>query len=285
MKTAIMTDNSCGVSRKEASAAGIFMTSIPVIIDDETFYDMDFDEFFAKQYSDHKVTTSQPSPAEITDSWDSVLEQGYDEILYMPISSGYSESYSTAMLLSQDYDGKVVVVNNHRIAFTLWSAATQAKAMADSGKTAAEIRDILEADSYNASIYVVTDTLEFLKKGGRVTPAVAALGTVLGIKPVLTMQGDDVDSFAKARGMNKAIPIIIKALKDDIENRFHWQDSDYGISAVGAGLTEDEKSTYMKAFSEAFPNHKIDYHDIPLVICVHSGKGAIGVGVYHNIDL
>ncbi len=283
MKTAIMTDTSCGVSREEAISAGIFLTSMPIIIDNDTFYDIDYDTFFEKQYSGSTVTSSQPSPAEVIDGWEHLLSQGYDEIVYLPISSGYSESYATAMSLSADYEGKVFVVNNHRIAFTLFASAVQAKRMADEGKTAAEIRDILEADSYNASIYVVTDTLEFLKKGGRITPAVAALGTVLGIKPVLTMQGDDVDSFAKARGIHRALPIIIDALKKDITERFGWTDEEFGISAVGSGLTAEEIDKYMTTFRKAFPNHEIQYHDIPLCICVHSGKGTVGIGIFHNI--
>ncbi len=283
MKTAIMTDTSCGVSREEAISAGIFLTSMPVIIDGETFYDIDYDTFFLKQNSGSNVTSSQPSPAEVIDGWENIFSQGYDEIVYIPISSGYSESYSTAMALSIEYEGRVIVVNNHRIAFTLWASALQAKRMADEGMSAAEIRQVLEDDSYNASIYVATDTLEFLKKGGRITPAVAALGTVLGIKPVLSMQGDTVDSFAKARGIPRALPIILNALKKDVTERFGWSDSEYGVSAVGSGLTPDEVNGYMQVFQKAFPNHQIEYHDIPLCVCVHSGKGTIGIGVFHNI--
>ena len=192
MKTAVMTDTNSGIMKAEADSMGIFLIPMPVIIDDETHYegiDLTEDSFYGSLTGGQNVSTSQPSPGDLMDLWDDILEQGYDEIIHIPMSSGLSASCSTAISLSDDYDGKVQVADNHRISVTQRESVMHAKKLAEAGKSAKEIKEVLEAEAYNSSIYIAVDTLEFLKKGGRVTAAGAALGSVLNIKPILTIQG------------------------------------------------------------------------------------------------
>ena len=195
---------------------------MPVIIDGETHYeglDLTHDSFFAALTGNQNVSTSQPSPGDVMDMWDEILNSGYDEIIYIPMSSGLSASCEAAMGLALDYDGKVQVANNHRISVTMRISVMEAKHYADLGASAAKIKELLETNAFNSSIYIAVDTLEFLKRGGRVTAAGAALGSVLNIKPVLTIQGERLDAFAKVRGMKKAKLRMIEALKNDFETR------------------------------------------------------------------
>lgn len=216
MKTAVMTDTNSGITKQEADALGIFLMQMPVIIDGETHYeglDLTHDSFFAALTGNQNVSTSQPSPGDVMDMWDEILNSGYDEIIYIPMSSGLSASCEAAMGLALDYDGKVQVANNHRISVTMRISVMEAKHYADLGASAAKIKELLETNAFNSSIYIAVDTLEFLKRGGRVTAAGAALGSVLNIKPVLTIQGERLDAFAKVRGMKKAKLRMIEALK------------------------------------------------------------------------
>ena len=220
MKTAVMTDTNSGITKQEADALGIFLMQMPVIIDGETHYeglDLTHDSFFAALTGNQNVSTSQPSPGDVMDMWDEILNSGYDEIIYIPMSSGLSASCEAAMGLALDYDGKVQVANNHRISVTMRISVMEAKHYADLGASAAKIKELLETNAFNSSIYIAVDTLEFLKRGGRVTAAGAALGSVLNIKPVLTIQGERLDAFAKVRGMKKAKLRMIEALKNDFE--------------------------------------------------------------------
>ena len=201
MKTAVMTDTNSGIMKAEADSMGIFLIPMPVIIDDETHYegiDLTEDSFYGSLTGGQNVSTSQPSPGDLMDLWDDILEQGYDEIIHIPMSSGLSASCSTAISLSDDYDGKVQVADNHRISVTQRESVMHAKKLAEAGKSAKEIKEVLEAEAYNSSIYIAVDTLEFLKKGGRVTAAGAALGSVLNIKPILTIQGGKLAGDAGA---------------------------------------------------------------------------------------
>ena len=201
MKTAVMTDTNSGIMKAEADSMGIFLIPMPVIIDDETHYegiDLTEDSFYGSLTGGQNVSTSQPSPGDLMDFWDDILEQGYDEIIHIPMSSGLSASCSTAISLSDDYDGKVQVADNHRISVTQRESVMHAKKLAEAGKSAKEIKEVLEAEAYNSSIYIAVDTLEFLKKGGRVTAAGAALGSVLNIKPILTIQGGKLAGDAGA---------------------------------------------------------------------------------------
>ena len=286
MRTAVMTDTNSGMMECDAEQYGVHMVPMPIIIDEKTYYegrDIDSDGFFEALYSDKTVSTSQPSPVDVMEAWERVLKMGYDEILYIPMSSGLSESCATAVALSEEYEGKVYVVDNHRISVTQWASALYAKSLVKAGKTAAQIKEILEKAAYDASIYITVDTLYFLKKGGRITPAVAAIGTALKIKPVLSIQGDKLDSFAMARSMKKGISVMIDTIRKDIDNRFGG-DENAVVATAGSGLTSEEKESYLEDVRKAFPGHQVEYYPLPLSTCVHLGRGAFGVGAYPKFE-
>lgn len=221
---AIMTDSNCGIMPDEGRDLGIYVLPMPVIIDGQTYYegiDITLDEFFKKQTEGADITTSQPSPGDVEAMWTELLKT-HDEVLFVPMSGGLSNTCQTALMLSgeDEFAGRVFVVNNRRISVTQAQSVLDAKLLAEEGKTASEIKEILEAEALDASIYIAVDTLEYLKKGGRITAAAAAIGTVLKLKPVLTIQGDKLDSFAKARGLKAAFRIMLNAVKNDISSRF-----------------------------------------------------------------
>lgn len=283
MKTAIMTDSNSGMTPQEAETLGIFLMPMPVIIDGETRFEgtnLTQEEFYESLTGGKEVSTSQPSPGDLMDMWDQILSSGYDELVYIPMSSGLSNSCATATALSEDYDGKVMVADNHRISVTLWAAIHEAKKLADTGTSAKEIKEYLEATAYDASIFITVDTLTFLKKGGRITPAAAALGSVLNIKPVLSIQGERLDAFAKVRGMKKGKLKMIEALRDDLNTRFKDIDrSRIQLATAGAGLTDAEAKEWRSAVSEAFQADVI-YQPLSLSIGTHTGPGAYGIGLY-----
>lgn len=283
MKTAVMTDTNSGIMKAEADSMGIFLISMPVIIDDETHYegiDLTEDSFYGSLTGGQNVSTSQPSPGDLMDLWDDILEQGYDEIIHIPMSSGLSASCSTAISLSDDYDGKVQVADNHRISVTQRESVMHAKKLAEAGKSAKEIKEVLEAEAYNSSIYIAVDTLEFLKKGGRVTAAGAALGSVLNIKPILTIQGGKLDAFAKTRGMKKCKQKMVEALKNDRETRFKDADDKHLlVSAAGSNLTEEEAAEWKQMLVEAFPNSYVYYDPLSFSVGCHIGPKGYGMGI------
>ena len=197
MRTAIATDSNSGITQEQAAKLGIYVLPMPFMINGEMFYEgvnLTHEEFFKRMEEGADITTSQPSPGEVTDFWDKLLKE-YDEILYIPMSSGLSGSCQTAIMLADDYDGKVQVVNNQRISVTQEQSALDARDLAAKGYEAAQIKEILERTKYESSIYITLTTLKYLKKGGRITPAAAALGTLLRIKPVLTNQGEKLDAY------------------------------------------------------------------------------------------
>ncbi|MDE6916810.1 MAG: DegV family protein, partial [Lachnospiraceae bacterium] len=221
-KIAVVTDSNSGITQNQAKELGIRVLPMPFMIDGETFYEeitLSQEEFYRKLAQNADISTSQPSPESITQIWDELLKE-HDEIVHIPMSSGLSGSCQTAMMLAQDYEGKVHVVNNQRISVTQKQSTFDAIALAKEGKSGSAIKDILEEDKFNSSIYIMIDTLYYLKKGGRITPAAAALGTLLRLKPVLQIQGDKLDAFAKARTVTQAKSIMINAIKNDIEKRF-----------------------------------------------------------------
>ena len=283
MKTAIITDSNSGISQKKAEEMGIFLLPMPVIIDGEIRFegiDLDDEEFYAGLAAGKDISTSQPSPGDVMDLWDRLLEAGYDEIVHIPMSSGLSNSCETALGLANDYEGKVAVVDNHRISITLKASVIEAKQMADSGMSAKEIKQDLEARAYDSSIYIAVDTLTYLKKGGRVTPAGAALGTVLNIKPVLTIQGGKLDAFAKIRGMKKCRIRMVDAIVDDYKTRFKGADlSRVRVDAAGAGLTPEEIAEWKSLISQAFPGVDVRYDPLSLSVSAHIGPGAYGIGL------
>ena len=215
MRTAIATDSNSGITQEQAAKLGIYVLPMPFMINGEMFYEgvnLTHEEFFKRMEEGADITTSQPSPGEVTDFWDKLLKE-YDEILYIPMSSGLSGSCQTAIMLADDYDGKVQVVNNQRISVTQEQSALDARDLAAKGYEAAQIKEILERTKYESSIYITLTTLKYLKKGGRITPAAAALGTLLRIKPVLTIQGEKLDAFQRHVQPSRPRPLC----------SLHWQ--------------------------------------------------------------
>lgn len=283
MKIAILTDTNSGIYEEEAEKMGIFVMPMPVIIEDETFYEgsnLTEEEFLEALTSGKKVSTSQPAPGDLLDTWDDLLKK-YDQVVYIPMSSGLSHSCSAAMAIAREYEGRVFVIDNHRISVTLRQSVITAKAMAMEEKDADEIKSFLEAEAFRSSIYISVNTLEYLKKGGRITPAAAMIGSVLNIKPVLTIQGEKLDSFAKVRGnMKKCEQRMMEAVKADIQDRFSDVPEKYlHIGTAGAGLSPEGKREWMEMITKAFPKADVYYNPLSASIATHTGPGAVGLGV------
>lgn len=278
-KVAIMTDTNCGIMPAEAEKLGIYVVPMPFTIDGTEYkesVDLTHEEFYAKQEAGADIKTSQPSLDDIIQLWDKLLQE-YDEIVHIPMSSGLSGSFQSAHMLAEDYDGKVFVVNNQRISVTMKESVLDAKALADRGMSGSEILDFLEKDKFNSSIYIMLDTLTYLKKGGRITPAAAAIGTMLKLKPVLTIQGDKLDAFAKARTSNQGKSIMINALRNDLENRFGNPSPDKCILQI-AHTNNLQGALSMKEELEAqFPGYTVYAAPLPLCIATHTGPGAVGI--------
>lgn len=280
-KVAIVTDSNSGIKINEGLEKGIHVLPMPFYINEELFYeeiDLSQEMFYEKLMDDSiDIKTSMPMLGDISDKWDELLKE-YDEIVHIPMSSGLSGSYQAAMMLADDYDGKVHVVNNQRISVTQKLSVLDAKAMADSGKSGAEIKDYLEATKFDSTIYIMVGTLKYLKKGGRVTPAAAALGTILKIKPVLQILGEKLDAFAKARTVKQAKQIMIESVKNDIEGRLHCTPEECHISMAYTG-TPEEALEFKAEVQEVFPNHEIIMDPLSLSVSCHIGPGAIALTV------
>lgn len=283
-RIAIMTDSNSGIMPAEASNYGIHVLPMPIIIDGTTYFegiDITVEEFYQKQTSGSVITTSQPSPGDVTGMWDRLL-QTHDEIVFIPMSSGLSNTCQTALLLADEepYKDRVFVADNHRISVTQALSVLDAKSLAEKGLTAREIRDILEEEAMDATIYIAVDTLEYLKKGGRITAAAATLGTILKIKPVLTIQGDKLDSFAKARGMKSAFRVMVEAVKADITSRLsHLREQ--GLLKVGIANTmmdPDKLEEFKEEMKKNFPDMELVYFPLTMSIGTHVGPGGLGIG-------
>ncbi len=278
-KIAIVADSNSGYTPEEAKAAGIYFIPMPFYINEEEYFEgvnLTQDEFFEHLKNDANVSTSQPSPGSMIDLWDELLKT-YDEVIYLPMSSGLSGTCQTATMLADDYDGKVLIVDNQRISVTLKRAVQDACAMAELGKTGKEIKEYLENTKMDSAVYIVVDTLKYLKKGGRVTPAAAALGTLLKIKPVLQIHGEKLDSYAKARTMNQAKKIMVDALKKDIDDVFDGNAQEVHFDI--AHTQNLEGALAMKALvEETFPGCEVGFVEpLSLSIACHIGEGAIGL--------
>ena len=281
IKVAIATDSNSGITQLQAKELGISVMPMPFYIDDELYFEditLTQEQFYEKLKSDCTITTSQPAPGDVTDLWDKLLKE-YDEVVYIPMSSGLSTSCDTATVLSEDYEGKVQVVNNQRISVTQQQSVLDAKKMANRGVAAKDIKAILEEDALDASIYIMVDTLKYLKKGGRVTPAAAMIGTVLNIKPVLTIQGEKLDAFEKARGVKQAKKAMIKAMKKDMDKRFAKERA-AGIMGLHIAYTANDKEVidgWIVEVKEAFPDFEVDAHPLSLSVACHIGPGALAI--------
>lgn len=278
-KVAILTDSNSGITQEEAEQAGIYVFPTPVYINDEVFYegvDLTTDQFFARQAEGAEIKTSMPVVGDVIDKWESLLEE-YDEVVYIPLSSGLSSSCETAVMLAEDYDGKVQVVNNQRISVTMKLSVYDAKKLADAGKSATEIKEILEAMKFESTIYIMVDTLEYLKKGGRITPAAAAIGSLLKIKPVLQIRGEKLDSFAKARTVKQAKQIMMDAIAKDMDEVLHDPTGENTIIAMAHTQNEEEIAKFKAEVEERFPGHDIFVDPLSLVVSSHIGPGALAV--------
>lgn len=287
MKVAIITDSNSGITQEEGKQLGIRIVPMPFMINGEEYLEditLTQQEFYEKLGEGSDISTSQPSPESIMALWDEVLEE-YDEIVHIPMSSGLSGSCQTAMMLAEDYDGKVEVVNNQRISVTQRQSALDAKELAAKGMCAAEIKEKLEAVKFDSSIYITLDTLKYLKKGGRITPAAAALGTLLRLKPVLTVQGEKLDAFAKARTMKQAKSMMVAAITKDLEERFGDRTGKNVHLEVAHTDNQEEADEFAKELRELFPaTGEIVIAPLSLSVSCHIGPGSLAVACSKVIE-
>ena len=287
-KIAIVTDSNSGITQNQAKELGLYVLPMPFTIDGKEYFEdinLTQDDFYTKLGENADIFTSQPSPESVMSLWDELLKE-YDEIVHIPMSSGLSGSCQTAILLSEEYDERVQVVNNQRISVTQKQSCFDAQKLAKAGKNAKEIKVILEADKLNSSIYIMLDTLYYLKKGGRITPAAAALGTLLRLKPVLQIQGEKLDAFAKARTSAQGKNIMINAIKNDIETRFGGMDKKNVTLMMAHTNSPEAIKAFQSDVEEAIPGLKIEMLEpLSLSVSCHIGPGAIAVAVVQNLSV
>ena len=287
MRTAVVTDSNSGITQSQAKEMGIFVIPMPFMINGET-YEEDINltqgEFYERLKEDAEISTSQPSPETVMTLWDQILKE-YDEIIHSPMSSSLSSSYQTALMLSEDYDGRVQVADNRRISITQRQAAKDAFEMASLGMEAKEICRELERTSGETSIYITIDTLKYLKRGGRVTPAAAALGTLLRLKPVLQIQGGKLDAFSKARTMKQAKSTMTAAIAQDLNKRFDDPEARHSWIAVAHTCNEEAAKEFADELREMYPNTgHIVINPLSLSVACHIGPGALAVAVTKCLD-
>ena len=286
---AIVTDSNSGISQAEGKELGIYVIPMPFLVDGKLYFedvDMNKEQFYHFLENDADLSTSQPSPGDVMDLWDKLLKE-YDEIVHIPMSSGLSASCSTAMGLARDYDGKVQVVDNQRISVTMQQSVMDAKHLVAAGKSAAQIKEILEKEALESSIYLMVDTLKYLKKGGRITPAAALLGSALNLKPILQIQGDKLDAYKKVRGVKAAKKNMLEAMKKDVEGRF----SDYvtkGQLKLHVAYTTDEETAkqWKEEVQNMFPDIAITRLDpLSFSVTCHTGPGVLAIAASHALDV
>lgn len=287
-RVAIVTDSNSGISQEEAKKLGVYVVPMPFFVNGRVYFediDLSQEQFYKLLAEDADVSTSQPSPADIMDLWDDLL-RSHQEIVHIPMSSGLSASCATAQGLAQDYNGKVQVVDNKRVSVTMMQSVLDALALAKSGKSAAQIREILERESLEASIYLMVDTLKYLKKGGRITPAAAMIGSVLKLKPVLQIQGDKLDAYAKVRGVKAAKKTMLDAIKKDLEGRFaSYMEKGEMKLQVAYTTSAGEAEAWMEEVKAAFPDLEITRMEpLALSIVCHTGPGVLAVTATHVIN-
>lgn len=283
MKTAIVTDSNSGITQSLAKELGIYVVPMPVLIDGEQFFEdisLSQDQFYEKLKSDAQVSTSQPSAFDVGELWSKLLKD-YDKIIHIPMSSGLSETCRTLSHLAEsEYAGKVYVIDNQRISITMRRSVDDALNMLKDGKTAEEIRDWLTETKMQSSIYIMVDTLKYLKKGGRLTPAVAAIGTLLKIKPVLQIQGEKLDQYAKVRKLADAKSTMINAVKHDMDTRFkELRNAGKMTLAIAHTQNDEEAKIFRDEIKAAFPDVEFTYIDpLSLSVSCHIGPGALAIG-------
>lgn len=279
-KIAIVTDSNSGITQEEGRRLGISVLPMPFYINDVMYLEgitLTQEEFYEKLKNDEAISTSQPNPAEVCGLWDNLLKE-YDEVVHIPMSSGLSASCETAMALARDYDGRVQVVDNQRISVTQRQSVLDALALREAGRTAAEIREKLEEEKMESSIYITLETLKYLKKGGRITPAAAAIGTVLNLKPVLQIQGEKLDAYAKVRGKKQAKKVMLKAMREDWEGRFakYVKAGEMCLQMAYTG-NKEEAEEFKEEVQAVFPGADIHMDPLSLSVACHIGHGALAV--------
>ena len=286
-KVAVVTDSNSGISQELADKMGISVLPMPFTIDGKEYFEgisLTQEEFYEYLKKDADIATSQPSPESVLNLWKELLKE-YDEVLHIPMSSGLSGSCQTAIALADDFDGRVQVVNNHRISITQRRSVEDAVRLAEEGKSAREIRAILEETKLESSIYITVATLKYLKKGGRITPAVAAIGTMLRLKPVLTIQGERLDSFSKARTMRQARQTMIDAIKNDIEKRFGGLGARSVYLDIAHTNNYEEAEDFKAEVEAAFPGYQVGFVDaLSLSVSCHIGDGALALAATKILD-
>ena len=284
MRVAIVTDSNSGITQEQGTELGISVLPMPFMIDGETYFediDLSQEEFYQRMNAGADISTSQPSPKAVTDLWDGLLKD-CDAVVHIPMSSGLSGACQTARMLAEDYDGRVQVVNNHRISVTQRQSALDARDLAAKGYSAEQIREILERTHRDSIIYITVDTLKYLKKGGRITPAAAAIGTVLNLKPVLQIQGEKLDAFAKVRGWKQAKKTMLDAMEKDLLHRFGGKK----MSLLAAyTCSAEEAKSWKEELEDRFPNYTIDMDPLSLSVACHIGPGALAVACAKEVDL
>ncbi len=285
-KVAVMTDSNSGITQSQAKELGITVVPMPFYIDGKLYYediDLTQEDFYRMLEKGGDISTSMPAVGDLIDRWEALLKD-YDEIVYIPMSSGLSSSCATAKALAQDYEGKVFVVDNQRISVTMKQTVFEAMKMAEHGKTAAEIRDILEATKFESTIYIMVDTLTYLKKGGRITPAAAALGTLLKLKPVLQIRGEKLDAF-EARTIKQAKQIMLDAIKTDMDQVLHDPDGKHTKIAMAHTHNEEAIMQFKEEAQAIWPDHDIMVDPLSLSVSCHIGPGALAITCTKMLDV
>lgn len=284
-KVTIVTDSNSGITQAEAKTLGIFVIPMPFLINGEEFCEdinLTQEQFYAHLEGDANVSTSQPAVATVTELWDEILKADPDtEIVHIPMSSGLSESCHTAQSLAKDYHGKVYVVDNQRISVTQKQSVFDALKLAKEGKSAAQIHEYLLQTKADASIYISLDTLKYLKKGGRLTPAAALVGSILRIKPVLQLQGEKLDAFKKVHSLSQAKNVMIEAIRNDLNTRLAepYENGELNMFVAHTNFYE-EAQTFKKELEAIFPKLKVTFTDpLSLSVSCHIGPGALALAV------
>lgn len=288
MKIAVVTDSNSGITQAQAKEMGVAVLPMPFMIDGETYYEditLTREQFYQRLKDNADIATSQPTPDSILKMWDKLLKE-YDQIIHIPMSSGLSGSFSTAMMLAgeDEYEGKVFVVDNRRISVTQYQSVKDAQMLAAMGMDGTQIKKRLEETAADSVIFITVDTLKYLKKGGRITPAAAALGTLLKIKPVLIILGEKLDSFAKARTMKQAKTMMMNAIQKELDGRLH--DSECRNCHLAIAHTDNEEAAleFKKEVEERFPNADVYMAPLSLSIACHIGPGSLAVTATRKME-
>lgn len=288
MKIAVVTDSNSGITQAQAKEMGITVLPMPFMIDGETYYEditLTQEQFYQRLKDNSDISTSQPTPDSIMKLWDELLKE-YDQIVHIPMSAGLSGSCATAMMLAgeDEYEGKVFVVDNHRISVTQYQSVKDTMMLADIGMDGAQIKKCLEETAADSVIFVTVDTLKYLKKGGRITPAAAALGTLLRIKPVLIILGEKLDSFAKARTMKQAKTLMMNAIQKELDERLHDSECKDCHLAIAHSDNEEAALEFKKEVEERFPDADIYLAPLSLSIACHIGPGSLALTATRKME-